>query len=54
MGDRLRMIVMAHRRIKIIGISPDELGIEDVDRRRSPPPSPQKSNGNRRRQRRKG
>jgi Lon-like ATP-dependent protease len=50
MGDRLRMIVMAHRRIKIVGIASDELEIEDVDRRRPP----QKSNGNRRRQRRKG
>jgi Lon-like ATP-dependent protease len=50
MGDRLRMIVMAHRRIKIIGIASDELGIEDFDRRRPT----QKSNGNRRRQRRKG
>ena len=50
MGDRLRMIVMAHRRIQIVGISSDELGIEDVDRRRPP----QKANGNRRRQRRKG
>jgi len=50
MGDRLRMIVMAHRRIKIVGIASDELGIEDIDRRRPP----QKSNGNRRRQKRKG
>ncbi len=50
MGDRLRMIVMAHRRIKIVGIASDELGIEDVDRRRPQ----QKPNGNRRRQKRKG
>jgi Lon-like ATP-dependent protease len=50
MGDRLRMIVMAHRRIKIVGIASDELGIEDIDRRRPQ----QKSNGNRRRQKRKG
>jgi hypothetical protein len=50
MGDRLRMIVMAHRRIKIVGLASDELGIEEVDRRRPQ----QKSNGNRRRQRRKG
>ena len=50
MGDRLRMIVMAHRRIKIVGIASDEGGIEDVDRRRPQ----QKANGNRRRQRRKG
>jgi Lon-like ATP-dependent protease len=55
MGDRLRMIVMAHRRIKIVGLLPDELAIEDADRqdvdRRRPS---QKSNGNRRRQKRKG
>ena len=50
MGDRLRMIVMAHRRIKIVGIASDEVAIEEVDRRRPP----QKSNGSRRRQRRKG
>jgi Lon-like ATP-dependent protease len=50
MGDRLRMIVMAHRRIKIVGIASDESSIEEVDRRRPP----QKANGNRRRQRRKG
>ena len=50
MGDRLRMIVMAHRRIKIVGIAADEVGIEEIDRRRPP----QKVNGNRRRQRRKG
>ena len=54
MGDRLRMIVMAHRRIKIVGLVSDEIAVEDVDRRRPPPPSPTKSNGNRRRQRRKG
>lgn len=53
MGDRLRMIVMAHRRIKIVGLVSDEIAVEDVDRRRSPSP-PTKSNGNRRRQRRKG
>ncbi|CAF1630119.1 unnamed protein product, partial [Adineta ricciae] len=52
MGDRLRMIVMAHRRIKIVGLVSDEIAVEDVDRRR-PPPTPTKSNGNRRRQRRK-
>lgn len=50
MGDRLRMIVMAHRRIKIVGLASDEVEIEDVDRRRPPP----KTNGNRRRTRRKG
>jgi hypothetical protein len=50
MGDRLRMIVMAHRRIKIVGIASDEATIEDVDRRRPQ----QKANGNRRRQKRKG
>lgn len=50
MGDRLRMIVMAHRRIKIVGLASDEAEIEDVDRRRPT----QKTNGNRRRQRRKG
>lgn len=50
MGDRLRMIVMAHRRIKIVGIAPDDVAFEDVDRRRTQP----KSNGNRRRPRRKG
>ncbi|CAF1265415.1 unnamed protein product [Rotaria magnacalcarata] len=49
MGDRLRMIVMAHRRIKIVGIAPDDVAIEDVDRRRAQ----SKSNGNRRRPRRK-
>jgi len=49
MGDRLRMIVKAHRRIKIVGLASDELEVEDVDRRRSP----QKANGNRRRQKRK-
>lgn len=49
MGDRLRMIVMAHRRIKIVGIASDDLAIEDVDRRRPP----QKTNGSRRRQKRK-
>jgi hypothetical protein len=50
MGDRLRMIVMAHRRIRIVGLASDDLGIEEIDRRRPP----QKSNGSRRRQRRKG
>ena len=50
MGDRLRMIVMAHRRIKIVGLASDEFGIEEIDRRRPQ----QKPNGNRRRQRRKG
>ncbi len=50
MGDRLRMIVMAHRRIKLVGLASDELGIEEVDRRRPQ----QKANGNRRRQKRKG
>lgn len=50
MGDRLRMIVMAHRRIKLVGLASDELAIEDVDRRRPV----QKPNGNRRRQKRKG
>ena len=50
MGDRLRMIVMAHRRIKIVGLVSDEIGIKEVDRR---PPQP-KTNGSRRRQRRKG
>ena len=50
MGDRLRMIVMAHRRIKIVGIASDDFGYEDIDRRR---PTPQKANGNRRRSRRK-
>ena len=50
MGDRLRMIVMAHRRIKLLGLASDEIEIEDVDRRRPQ----QKTNGNRRRQRRKG
>ena len=50
MGDRLRMIVMAHRRIKIVGLASDEVGIEEIDRRRPQ----QKANGNRRRQRRKG
>ncbi|CAF0904584.1 unnamed protein product [Rotaria sordida] len=49
MGDRLRMIVMAHRRIRIVGIASDDSGIEDLDRRRLQ----QKSNGNRRRSRRK-
>ena len=53
MGDRLRMIVMAHRRIKIVGIVPDDLAaIEEIDRRR--PSAQTKTNGNRRRQRRKG
>ena len=50
MGDRLRMIVMAHRRIKIVGLASDDLGIEEIDRRRPQ----QKTNGNRRRQKRKG
>ena len=50
MGDRLRMIVMAHRRIKLVGIAADEAVIEEVDRRRPT----QKVNGNRRRSRRKG
>ena len=50
MGDRLRMIVMAHRRIKIVGIASDDFGYEEIDRRR---PTPQKTNGNRRRSRRK-
>ena len=50
MGDRLRMIVMAHRRIRIVGLASDEVEIEDVDRRRPT----QKTNGTRRRQRRKG
>ena len=62
MGDRLRMIVMAHRRIRITGLASDGAEFEDVDRRRpsSPPSSSpsssssQKTNGNRRRQRRKG
>ncbi|CAF2685943.1 unnamed protein product [Rotaria sp. Silwood2] len=49
MGDRLRMIVMAHRRIKIVGIASDDSGTEDLDRRRLQ----QKTNGNRRRSRRK-
>lgn len=51
MGDRLRMIVMAHRRIKIVGLVPDEVTVEEIDRRR---PTQVKTNGNRRRQRRKG
>jgi len=51
MGDRLRMIVMAHRRIKIVGLAPDDFGYDEVDRRR--PPTQQKINGNRRRTRRK-
>lgn len=51
MGDRLRMIVMAHRRIKLVGIAADdEAVIEEVDRRRPT----QKVNGNRRRSKRKG
>ncbi|CAF0941961.1 unnamed protein product [Rotaria sp. Silwood1] len=49
MGDRLRMIVMAHRRIKIVGIASDDSGTDDLDRRRLQ----QKTNGNRRRSRRK-
>lgn len=58
MGDRLRMIVMAHRRIRITGLASEGLEFEDVDQRRPPLPLPplptQKNNGNRRRQRRKG
>ncbi|CAF4438190.1 unnamed protein product, partial [Adineta steineri] len=50
MGDRLRMIVMAHRRIKIVGLASDALGIEDIDRKR---PQPKSNNNNRRRQKRK-
>ena len=50
MGDRLRMIVMAHRRIKLVGIAADDAVIEEIDRRRPTP----KVNGNRRRSRRKG
>lgn len=52
MGDRLRMIVMAHRRIKLVGLAPDDFGYNEVDRQR--PSTPQKINGNRRRSRRKG
>jgi ATP-dependent Lon protease len=50
MGDRLRMIVMAHRRIKILGIASDDIAVDELDRRRSQ----QKLNANRRRSRRKG
>ncbi|CAF0744003.1 unnamed protein product [Didymodactylos carnosus] len=47
MGDRLRMIVMAHRRIKIIGLASDEPA-ENAERRRLG----SKVNGARRRNRR--
>ena len=49
MGDRLRMIVMAHRRIKIVGIAPDDASIGDIEPRRQQV----KNNGSRRRSRRK-
>jgi hypothetical protein len=50
MGDRLRMIVMAHRRIRIAGLASDDVEVEDLERRRTQ----QKVNGTRRRSRRKG